>query len=41
MQRGFPLGFALLGLDHFLPQFTLGGEGAAIDDSKGFFVFLV
>ena len=41
MLRGLALGFALFLFDNFLAQFSFGGEGAAVDDAKGFFLFVL
>ncbi len=41
MLRGLALGFAIFLFDNLLAQFSFGGEGAAVDDTKGFFLFVL
>jgi len=41
MLRGITAGFALLLFDNLLAEFTFRGEGAAIDDAKSLFWFVV
>jgi hypothetical protein len=41
MAELFALGFALAFLHGFFAGFTFGGEGAAVDDAEGFFVFVL
>ena len=41
MLRGLALRFALFLFDNLLAQFSFGGEGAAVNDTKRFFLLVV